>query len=556
MTDGCWVQFWDDKACVGATLRFDATSGTLLVSDLDDYTQSDGSKEGDEPDSLATGSRAWLVVYKDDSFEGRSAMFGPNTRVEDLDLYDLGGNISSFKLYDYRPSWFNETATGGPIAYEASEEAINASTVNNVFRTVVGAALTFVPGVGSALSILVRGLWPDVDQRDQVWGSFQNYLNQSVAGVYWQLTYESLNSMLETMYTAAKEFVEIPVEDHDDKAKSFDNLYTLVNNYRSFFIDEQTPEKRYSFLVPFATLRLAALQENINNYVYYHDEEPSQTRLDQLTTELRDSIALYQRLLVEARDRIIDRRSQMIFVEDDSYLIDLYTGGRMVMAEPKELDSRKHYVESVTNTLALRLDEHNAVGQLWSYFDPDVTGPVEPPVLDYATGPYGYYWYGVPAFSQMTEQGRVTGLTLWTELTQSNGAQQKALEVFIDGIGRGRVGGDGGTAQSLTLTGDERFDYAEGGTALRYLCYGTNDGRRVTAGDPNADSSTRFVNTLLADSLNTTLMGISGAAGLIPGEPATFACVRCVSMHWRCQLALAPESESAPRPAREPEMAD
>jgi hypothetical protein len=44
------------------------------------------------------------VVYKDDNYEGRNAMFGPNTEVADLDDYDMGGNISSFKMFDTRPS--------------------------------------------------------------------------------------------------------------------------------------------------------------------------------------------------------------------------------------------------------------------------------------------------------------------------------------------------------------------------------------------------------------------------------------------------------------------
>ena len=552
MTDGCWVQFWDSKNCLDATLRFDAESGTLLVSDLDDYTQSDGSKEGDEPDSLVTGSRAWLVVYKDDSYEGRSAMFGPNTKVDNLDDFDLGGNISSFKLYDYRPSWFNETTPGGAVAYETNDGSVDAQTVNNMFRTVVGAALTFVPGVGSGLSILVRGLWPDVDQRDQVWGSFQNYLNQSIAGVYWQLTYESLNSMLETMYTTAKEFVEIPVEDHDDKSKSFDNLFTLVNNYQSFFIDEAAPERRYSFLVPFATLRLATLRENIENYAYYHDEEPSQTRLDQLTTELRDSIALYQRLLVEARDRIVDRRSQMIYVEDDAYLIDDYTGGRMVLAEPDTLDSKKHYTENVINKLALKLDQHNATGQLWSYYDPAMTGPPPPPVLNYTTGPYGYYWYGVPAFTQMAGEGRISGITMWTADT-SNGPQQKALELFVDGAGKGRVGGEGGTAQSLNLTADARIDVAEGESTLRYMCFVATDGGRVTAGQSNPQITSRYAVAPLPDSIDTRLVGLSGSAGAAPGEPTSIACVKAVAMHWTCQLAM--DAENLPKVERARELA-
>jgi hypothetical protein len=545
MSDGCWVQFWDEKNCAGATLRFDAESGTLLVADLDDYQQSDGSKEGDEPDSLVTGSRAWLAVYKDDTFEGGAAMFGPNTRVDDLDLYGFGGKISSFKLYDTRPSWFNETTAGSPVAYESSDGSVDAATVNNVFRTVVGAALTFIPGIGSALSILVRGLWPDVNNKDQVWGSFQNYLNQSIAGVYWQLSYEYLNDTLESLFKAAEDFVAISDEAHQAKADAFKNLYNEVNNNESYFVDEAAPEKRFSFLVPFATLRLATLQENLRNYAYYYGGEPSQAEVDRLTTEIRESIGRYQRLLSDARDRILARRNELIVI-DDGYLLDLYCGRRMVMYESKTLDSRRAYAENVWNELALRLDQHIAVGQLWPYFDPDATGPVQPPVLFYVAGPVGYFWYGIPDFSQVADDGRITRIDLWTYSGGPNPPEQNGLELYIDGTGRGRVGGEGGTLTTLGLASDEVIREVGGTIELSFLRFVSDRGNEVAAGDPSREV-TEFQFVPLPDTLNARLVGVSGSAGLVPGEPASFAGVKAIAAHWRCELPI--DGEAAPEPA-------
>lgn len=541
MSDGCWVQFWDDTNCAGATLRFDAEAGTLFVSNLDDYTQSDGSKEGNEPDSLATGSRAWLVVYKDDDFDGTMKMFGPNTQINDLDAYDVGGNISSFQLYDYRPSWFNEDTTGAPFAYEAADGEINAQTINNLFRTVVGAALTLIPGVGSGLSILVRGLWPDVDNRDQVWGSFQNYLNQSIAGVYWQLSYEYLNDTLESLFKAAEDFVTISEDDHQAKVNAFINLYNEVNNNESYFVDEQTPEKRFSFLVPFATLRLATLQENLRNYAYYYGSEPSQAEVDRLTAEIQQSIALYIKLLGDARIRILTHRDQMIFVEDDSYLIDLYTGMRSVMYDHKTLDSRRYYSENVLNKLALRLDEHIAVSQLWTHFDPTVTTPAEPVVLTYDQGPIGYYWYDVPGFSQKAGAGQaITRVDMWTYNEGPNPEQQNGLELYIDGVGQGRVGGAGGRQSTLQLSAGETVVKINGASSLRDLRFFSSTGHEVLAGDPYYGVD--FTWEPLAGSVNGRVVGISGSAGKTPDEPEAFATVRAIVGHWQCELPFDEES--------------
>ncbi|WP_156917611.1 insecticidal delta-endotoxin Cry8Ea1 family protein [Salinarimonas rosea] len=535
MSDGCWVQFWDDKGCMGATLRFDAQEGTLYVADLDDYTQSDGDKEGDEPDSLMTGTRAWLVVYKDDGFEGKQAMFGPNTKVDDLDLYGMGGNISSFRLYDTRPTGFVEATPGDPIAAETSTGVVDSQTVNNIFRTVTAAAFALIPRIGGAISGLVRGLWPDVDQKDQVWGSFQNYLNQLIAGVYWQITYESLNDILETLYKAASDFAETP-DWEPIKKDNFKNLYELVNNYESFFVDVDAPEKRFYFLVPFATLRLATLRENLQHYAYYYGSEPSQAEIDILTTELRDSIALYQNLLSEGRDRILQRRDQMIYVDDET-VIDSYNGKRMPMSMPDDLDSRRYYAEKVLNALALKLDEHIAVSQLWPHFDPAVTGPVEPPILDYVDGPTGYFWYGVANFSEMASDGRITAVTLWTIDGGNNPAEQNGLELSVDGDGLGRVGGEGGTASTLALAAGETVVAVEGTTDLRYLRFLSSTGADAAAGDPGREGS-RFRFDPLPGTIDCRVVGVTGSAGYAPDEPSSFASVRAISVHWRCALPI------------------
>ena len=544
MTDGCWVQFWDDDGCKGATLRFDAADGLLEVGNLDSYTQSDGHKEGNEPDSLETGSRTWLIVYKDSAYGGKSVGFGPNSKVNDLDDYGMGGNISSFKLYDHRPAAFVDAGLGAPTAIE-SDGYVNAQTVNGFFRTVVGSAVNLIPGVGSALSVLVEGLWPDVDNKDQTWASYQNYLNQAVAGVYWQMTYETLNDALQSLYNAAKKFVDTPESDQSFKSDNFKILYNLVNTLEPFFVDDKVPEKRFSFLVPFATLRLLTLREHLQNFSYYYGNTPSEKTQESLKQDIRNSIDHYRALLELARNRILEQRAGMI-VNTGNDLVDLYNGYRNITNQDHDVEMT--YKESVENQLALVLDIHNAIGQLWEYCDPDVItpDPIPPPTLRYATGPFGMYqqwrYSDYEKFSQMAEEGQITRIEMWARPDMVAG-----FELYINGIGQGRIGGDGENHTALALVGSERIDQANGFVDssgqypfIKALGFSTNKGNTIQSG--GYGDSTRGHTDIdvkpLDGSTNTRLIGLSG-------EDRRGDNLKVVTFHWDCELEFDPREVDA-----------
>lgn len=542
MSDGCWVQFWDDEDCKGATKRFDAEGGSRFVNNLDDYLQSDGDKEGNEPDSLETGSRSWLVVYKDDNYEGDSASFGPNSQINDLDKYGVGGNISSFKLYDTRPSWFVDSAKGNPTTIETDDGIVNAQTVNNYFRTVVAAAFNLIPEVGGAIGTLIGGLWPDAKNRDQTWACYQNYLNQAIAGVYWQLTYESLNDILKSLYNAADSYVKTPNSDHEFKKQSFLNLYDLVNNTESFFVDESAPEKRYSFLAPYASLRLATLRENLQHYNYYYGSEPSDELRRMLTKEIQDSITLYQKLLSDARNRIVNTRKQQIVIESarSPYpyrVVDRYNGyAQGASSRDDATYIQEMYTDKVINQLAFTLDVHNTIGQLWVYFDPDriVPDPLPLPTLSYAIGPFGWY-QKVERFVQMTESGRVTEVALWT------GDLVDSLELYIDGVGQGRVGGDGdGGYKALSLAQDERIVAANGYATglINALGFTASNGKSIYGGKDGGYEKDRFDVQPLEGSVDTRLVGLTGFAGVKPGDPTNWDNLKAITFHWKCELSL------------------
>ncbi|MFY0523685.1 jacalin-like lectin [Archangium gephyra] len=557
MSDGCWVQFWDHDgfqtlATEGnpnppenPTLRIDAKDGSISVNNLDAYKQSDGDKAGDEPDSLKTGSRSWLVVYKDKDFKGRSASFGPNSEIKDLDAYGMGGNISSFKLFDYRPpSFVDSSHQSTTTALETDGGPVSAQTVNNVFRNTVAASLNFIPVVGGALGTVIGGLWPDVNNRDQVWGSYQNYLNQAIAGVYWQITYESLNDTLESLYKSAKRYVDTPDEEHAFKADNFRALYDLVNNTESYFINEEVPEKRYMFLAPYASLRLATLREHLEHFDFYYGKEPSEETRGQLAAEIRRSIDLYRKLLGDARDRILHGRRQKIITtrlgpSTALYLVDQYNGHTEHIEEKEREERTCQYADRVINQLALTLDTHNAIGQLWEYFDPKVPGPVRSPTLSYATGPYGWY-QKVEPFSQVATGGRITELAMWT------GTVVDALELSIDGVAQGRVGakGDGGRS-SLILADGERIVSVNGYQTglINALRFTTSQGRVLEGGRDEGIDVRRFEVHPMEGSLDTRLVGLTGQAGVGSGGDLN---IKAITFCWSCELPIAPAEKQAP----------
>ncbi|MBL8300918.1 MAG: hypothetical protein JNN30_21460 [Rhodanobacteraceae bacterium] len=532
MSDGCWVQFWDGEEYRDATLRFD---GPKSVNNLDDYTQSDGDKEGDEPDSLKTGSRSWLVVYKDNDYGGKSAMFGPNTEVPDLDVYGLGGNISSFMLYDSRPPWFVESKVGGPFATETTSSIVNAEGVNNYLRTVVSASLNMIPVVGGTIGTLVGGLWPDVSNEEQVWACGQNYVNQAVAGVYWQITYTDLNAMLSSLYSAASRYVNTPDSEHDSKVDNFTNLFDEVGNAASYFVDENYPESKLSFFVPYASLHLATLRENLQHYAYYHGSEPGAEYRAQLTEEIQELISNYQALLTKARDRVIDRRMQLIVVQEDSrnnYLVvDLFNGWRGQITDRTRADRHlTQYKERVANHLALMLDVNNAVSQLWSWFDPEKALPVTAPVIDYSVGPFGDY-QGATSFDQRGGDRAVTQLSLWS------GSLIDALQLTFDGVAQSKVGGSGGAQQSLSFasgTGVQSVSgYATG--VINALTFTTSDGRTMSGGNGGTNPNAIFDIPPLPGSTSTRLTGLSGQA--LAGNQSTDN-IKALTFHFRCALTI------------------
>lgn len=575
MSDGCWVQFWDQVNFTGPTLRIDGDGPVLFVEDMDVYIQSDGSKEGDEPDSLKTGSRAWLIIYEKKGYKGKQALFGPNSEVPDLhDFNTMRGEASSFKLYDYAPPGFTSLVTGAPAVIESSDSSIGAQTVNVILRTVVGTAIDSIPVVGGVINSLISGLWPDDAHTDQVWASAQNYLNQVVAGAYWQSTYDSLNADLASLYNAAHAYAT--AADDSFKKSRFENLYNLVNNLEPHFIHDQTPESRYTFMVPYVTLRLAVLLENITHYEFYFGDSPeAEAEKAQQSAALNEAIDRYRGLLELARTRIVKARRELIRTDEiqgEHAVVDDYNGYRLCAPSHDQQRTLNFYADTVQYQLELKLDIHNAIGQLWEYFRPgareaSASNPVPPPTLTYRTGPYGAYNEGAEFFD--SGNGVLKEIALWS------GTYIDALQLTYDNTTGEPYGGKGGAKSALTLDPNEVIDSVSGTTQgmitehgaqipvyspvptkpiyenqhAFYPCYrpdfihsiafASTAGRSLAGGTRD---QTSFDNTPMPGTANTRLTGLLGYKSM-PADTG-IELLSALIFKWQCDLPFRQDDTS------------
>lgn len=536
-TNGCWVQFFDGRNMTGGTLRIE---GPAEVPKLDAYHLSTGEKAGDEPDSLRTGSRAWLEVFSSENYAKTARQFDPNQSITDLAVYDIGGKIDSFKLYDERPSWWPGSSVSTPVEIDGG--LVSSLTVNNVCRTLLGASLALVPKAGPFLKTLLYGLWPDPrNNMDQVWACFQNYISQVVGGIYQQIVITSLMDKLQGLYNLTRAYVEAPPE---KRKGAFVALQSNLLAQEPFFISLEQPQNSLSFFVPFGTLMFAVQAEEILQYESIYGVPLSETQRGKLIDALQTRIEAYQAAVATARSDILAQRAAMVVVQDESVMsigteimraIDLYDGWRDAQyqgndAERQATRRAAMRAESVTNELAYTLDQNLALTQLWTWFNPAVSVPLAPPTIIVRDGPYGQY-QSTP-YSCVAGAGKITQVAIWT------GSLVDCLEVFVDGssMGRqGRIDGDGGALQSLVLAAGESIVEANGYATglINQLGFTTSTGRSILGGKDTQGSPYGFTSRPPSGTVDGCLAGISGYS---ENGTDSRANLKVVTFHWQCSL--------------------
>ncbi|HEX6288061.1 MAG TPA: hypothetical protein VFZ66_02675 [Herpetosiphonaceae bacterium] len=528
-TDGCWVQFYDSDGFQGGTKRFD---GPTNVADMDDYVQSTGEKLGDEPDSLKTGTRTWLEVYKDDNYEGKTATFGPGSEINDLDAYGVGGNISSFRMYDEPQSWW-VSSPNSPLL-EADTGLYSSLTINDIARTLVGAALTLVPTVGSALRMITMMLWPESSNRDQAWACFQNYIDQIVSGIERQRTIDDLTKKLDGLYNLADDYLNAPPE---RRADTFENLLGGLRLYEPYFVDLSQTQVEMFFFIPYGTLMLFTFREQILSYQEIYGVPLSPEERQKLIDNLQNTIDAYQQALPPARQSLLDKRAAMVTYRDESTIgigsdatiyvpIDEYTGwrGSQVHHLSEVEDAVAQRAEQVTNQLAYTLDSYLSTADLWSYINPDNPAPLQPPTIIYADGPYGQY-QATPFSVIAADTQRITQVTI------STGSLVDSLELFLNGTSTGRHGGSGGVPQTLALAEGETIIAAQGYASglINQLGFTTSQGRSILGG---GTSNLHFTSGP-PEGTTGYLVGISGYSD---NGSSSNANLKVVTFHWKCTL--------------------
>ena len=123
-TANCTADFWENSANDngshdGGHRKFTGPVSYSNLSQLHYDNESGLTGEMDDSiNSLATGSQAWLIVYSDNDYSGRSEMFGPNRTVGDLG--DWKNDIASFQLFDFEPVDVNLVQSNFEALYPGS----------------------------------------------------------------------------------------------------------------------------------------------------------------------------------------------------------------------------------------------------------------------------------------------------------------------------------------------------------------------------------------------------------------------------------------------------
>lgn len=102
----CTVEFWADKDEGGYNKTYtDPVSKSNLSTET--WEGHDHHHMDDTIGSVRTGSQAWVLLYSQSNYSGRSVLVGPNTTVNTEDLSsegkDMDDTIESFILYDTKP---------------------------------------------------------------------------------------------------------------------------------------------------------------------------------------------------------------------------------------------------------------------------------------------------------------------------------------------------------------------------------------------------------------------------------------------------------------------
>jgi len=135
-----------------------------------------------------------------------------------------------------------------------------ANTWNNAAKTLVEAAVSFIPVTGGAAAILLGAIWPDSPPAS-LWDEIKGQVLALVDKEILNAEMEDRRLDLEALKTIMQEYTGIPQADHGLRGQELLNLITCIELLRPKFTESNNRIHLLPMAAPFALLHLTVLKE-------------------------------------------------------------------------------------------------------------------------------------------------------------------------------------------------------------------------------------------------------------------------------------------------------
>lgn len=510
----CWVSFYESDDFQGGSITY---TGPVSVPHLGGVDLSNGKSVGDEIDSLKLGPNSWLEVYKDGGYENRVRRFNPNTIVRNLDDYDIGDTISSFKLFSSEPAnW------PGPSTPSASNGTVIIDLLNDEiidrFGDLVAGLVTLIPRVGGALKGLVQFLWPDMTNPKEVWYEIKGEVIQIVQNLIDQQKTVEMEKRLDGLGNLLLDYINTSYNT-PQKGQMFTHILGTLNEDEPYFFDQSSPQLTLTYFVNLGTIEIAALNEQYTSYSEIYTTDPNNPVTDPDRDYhlqiLKTKIQKYCEGAQTARAGAMEWRLSLIETKKDGKKYYTYDSYNKWKGSPKddeyyadiETEERKQQVQ---NEYGAVLDILLYPSIIWRYFNPEVTEKPELKPIFTQSGPFG--GDNGTAFKD-NPCGPITNVNI------QYGSRVDGIDIYYD---KKSVGHHGGYANTCLVNLDEGENiiaaYGKCGDSMDQLFFRTSTGRDFGGGGTGGSSWS----ALPPAGVNAYLAYISGIQGSDSLESLTF----------------------------------
>lgn len=506
-----WVSFYESDDFQGGNVTYTTKTS---VSNFKSVNLSNGKSANDEMDSLKLGPSSWLETYTDANYSGNKSSFEPNTIVRRLDDFVVGDRISSFKLYDAKPSGWqgpSQPKTKGNVAHLD----LSADNVLTRFGSVVSGVVTLIPEVGGVISGIVKFLWPNLNNPEDVWNDVKAQAKALLQDLLDEQKAADMEKRLQGLGLLLTDYVTTSLGT-PQKGQRFTQILGELDLDEPYFFDQTSPEKTLTYFVNLGTIEIAVLREQYEHYAEIYStpgnpvSDPDQGTHLQI---LQARIKRYCDAANQARARAMEWRKSLVSIEVTGKsltgtcynVVDRYDGWHTAennydLGEVQSDHDKR--VKIVENQYGAALDILLFPMRIWRYFDPKTPEHPKLTALYYAAGPFGGKT-GTP-FTDSPGDEAVT------EILVRSGTRVDGIQLTYGETKGPLHGGSSGSPTSIALEPDETIIAAYGkyGDTVDQMFFRTSKGREVGGGGPGGVSWSS-----IAPGENPTLAHIAGIQG-------------------------------------------